>query len=104
MQRFSTAVRLVVGLVCVATGGHAQERTGTLSGVVRDPSGSVIQSAVIEAREVRTGFARSARTGEHGVYTLVQLPVGIYSVRATKTGFQSLVREGVRLTDKRYKR
>ncbi|MGH9785892.1 MAG: carboxypeptidase regulatory-like domain-containing protein, partial [Terriglobia bacterium] len=76
----------------------AQLDTGTISGTVTDQSGGAIPGAAITIRNVETGVARSLTTNAAGRYEAAALPVGNYEVRASLTGFQTLVRSGITLT------
>jgi hypothetical protein len=87
---------VLVLLVCSL--GRAQLDTGTISGTVTDQSGGAIPGATIAIRNVETGVTRSLPTNAAGRYEAVALPVGNYEVRASLTGFQTLVRSGITLT------
>ena len=78
--------------------GTAQLDTGTISGTVSDQSGGAIPGAAITIRNVETGVARNLVTNAAGRYEAAALPVGSYEVRASLTGFQTLVRSGITLT------
>jgi len=78
--------------------GMAQLDTGTISGTVTDQSGGAVPGATITIRNVGTGVARNLTTTATGRYEAAALPVGDYEVRATLTGFQTLVRSGINLT------
>jgi len=81
-----------------ASWGMAQLDTGTISGTVSDQSGGAIPGAAITIRNVETGIARNLTTNAAGRYEAAALPVGNYEVRASLTGFQTLVRSGITLT------
>ncbi len=66
----------------------AQDR-GTISGLVTDPSGSLIPSAKVVVENPSTNFSKDAMSGSDGTYSLVNLPVGDYKVTVTKDGFRS---------------
>ena len=76
----------------------AQLPTATILGVVRDPSGAVVPSVDLTARNVETGQSRRTLTGADGSYRLAALPVGNYEVQAQQAGFQTEVRRGLTLT------
>ncbi|MGH9783217.1 MAG: TonB-dependent receptor domain-containing protein, partial [Terriglobia bacterium] len=78
--------------------GIAQLDTGTIAGTVSDQSGGAIPGAAITIRNVETGVARNLATNAAGRYEAAALPVGNYEVRASLTGFQTLVRSGITLT------
>jgi len=73
----------------------AQLPTGTILGTVRDPSGAVVARAVVAARNVDTGAARSVTTDETGVYRLSALPVGHYDLRVEASGFKPTTQRGL---------
>jgi len=67
----------------------AQFTTGTILGTVSDPSGAVIVGARVTATQLDTGFSRTAATDEAGSYTLVNMPLGKYQVKAEMAGFKT---------------
>ncbi len=69
----------------------AQETSGTIAGVVRDPSQAVLAQARIAVTNEQTGLKRDVETNALGEYRVPFLPVGVYSVRAQKEGFKSHV-------------
>jgi hypothetical protein len=89
------AVVLFLGFTSL---GMAQLDTGTISGTLTDSSGAAVPGATITIRNVETGIARNLLTNEVGRYDAPALPVGTYEVRASLTGFQTLVRSGITLT------
>jgi len=64
---------------------------------VTDPSGAAIPAATVSAVSVTTGRAQSTESSSAGYYTIDELPVGLYTVTVTKSGFQSEVATGVRV-------
>jgi Carboxypeptidase regulatory-like domain/TonB-dependent Receptor Plug Domain len=77
---------------------EAQVRTATISGTVADSSGAVLVGAKIEVKNLGTAITQSAITDSQGRYSIPNLPVGEYEVRASATGFQTVVRTGITLT------
>jgi hypothetical protein len=75
----------------------AQLPTGTILGVVRDSSGGVVPDAAVTIRNTDTGFTRTLTTGEDGAFRAPALPVGQYSIKVEKTGFQVVTRTGLTL-------
>src|SRR5262245_31909274 len=73
--------------------------TGTISGVVRDASGGVLPGVTVEAASpALIEKVRSAVTDAQGVYRIIDLRPGSYTVTFTLTGFSSVRREGVELS------
>jgi len=69
----------------------AQFTTGTILGTATDPSGAAVPEAVVTAKNLETGFARNAKTDQAGNFTLVNMPLGNYQVRAEAPGFKTAV-------------
>lgn len=69
---------------------HGQVASSTLLGEVRDESGALAPAVTIVARNVSTGFVRTATTGPQGVYRIDELSPGAYTVTAEKTGFRTV--------------
>src|ERR1043166_4306944 len=59
----------------------------TISGKVSDQNGSVIPGATITAILVATKSERTVITDGDGNYKLIQMPPGVYKVRASFTNF-----------------
>ena len=76
----------------------AQVGTGTISGVVMDPSGAVVVGALVSITNSQTGVVTSATTNSEGRYVVPDLIVGTYDVQAAKQGFETQVIKQVLLT------
>jgi len=89
--------RIPVTLVLVLLGGLFAwaTDTGSISGVVTDPSGAVIPEVTVKAVNISTGVARTATTNTQGFYAFPDLAVGTYDVSFRKTGFTEVRRIGV---------
>ncbi len=73
--------------------------SGTISGVVRDASGGVLPGVTVEAASpALIEKVRTAVTDGQGVYRIIDLRPGMYTVTFTLTGFSTVKREGVELT------
>lgn len=71
---------------------------GTLTGTVRDPSGAVLPGVTVEASSpALTEKVRSVVTDGSGVYRIIDLLPGTYSLTFTLPGFSTVKREGVQL-------
>lgn len=85
-------------LLLVSFAVQAQQNTAELSGSVSDANGAVLINTKVTVRQPLTGATRVTHTNSVGIYTFTQLPLGVYSVSVSQTGFQTEVREGVELT------
>ena len=59
-----------------------------IGGVVIDPSGAVIPSAIVEVKNLSTNATWSASTSSDGRWLLPNLPSGTYQITAHAPGFQ----------------
>ena len=82
---------LLIGVVLLASVLSAQSlTTGDIAGVVKDPSGAVVQNAALTLKSLDTGATQDAKSGTAGDYRFRLLRPGHYSVTATQAGFQKL--------------
>jgi TonB family protein len=88
-----TASRLSVALLAVC--GLAQAADGTLSGVVRDPSGATVPRARVTVTQAGTSLKEFALTKDSGDFFLSPLPEGRYSVTVAKEGFALNRQDGI---------
>jgi hypothetical protein len=82
--------KTVVGVLLyflLAAPAVAQEQTGSIQGVVKDASGSVLPGATVEARNQATGAVQTTATDTTGIYRFPALPPGRYDLTATLQGF-----------------
>src|SRR6185503_3743332 len=89
-----------LALVLLASGVQAQSlSSGTIGGVAKDESGAVLPGVTVEAASpALIEKVRTAVTDEQGVYRIVDLRPGLYTVTFTLPGFGTFRREGVELT------
>lgn len=84
MKRFVVAVLFVLSLAVVA---NAQTFRGTINGTVTDPSGGVVPNATVKATETATSIDHVTTTTTEGVFAFQDIPLGLYKVTITATGF-----------------
>src|SRR6266705_1602896 len=89
----SMQCRFLVVLL-LAGSGFAQDR-GTIRGVVTDPSGATVPEATVTAKNVNTGLTQTVKTSADGVYSVLYLPAGDYTVTTEKAGFRKAERTGI---------
>ncbi len=82
---------LILFLVC---SGFAQDR-GTIRGVVTDQSGAAVPETTVTVKNVNTGLTQTVKTSADGVYSVLYLPAGQYTVTVDKTGFKKAETSGV---------
>jgi hypothetical protein len=67
----------------------AQETLGAITGTVKDSTGAVVADATVKARSVATNQEITQHTDGNGSYSAQNLPIGMYEVTFSKTGFQT---------------
>lgn len=85
---------MLLPLLCVGL-AFSQETTGTLRGVVTDPTGAVIPGAKVEVTGATVN--QSANTDSTGSYAFMALPPGVYAINVTSTGFIPVKRVNIEL-------
>src|SRR5215831_16671664 len=87
----------LVLLVCLCLAGLvlAQVDTGTITGRVTDPSGSVIPSVRISLVQTETNFRFQAVTNAEGIFRIQSLQPGIYQITFEVAGFKRLVQGNI---------
>ncbi len=71
---------------------------GAIVGTITDTSDAVISGATVTVRNLETGLQLTAQTNDAGIFEILPLPVGEYSVTATMKGFKTWSLERTRLT------
>src|SRR2546427_13133102 len=95
MRHIARAVFLAVALAAVGLPAGAQT-LGTITGVVKAPSGAVLPGVTVEAASpALIERVRTAATDGTGLYSIVNLPPGLYTVTFTLPGFNQVRREAV---------
>lgn len=76
----------------------AQTVSGTLRGTVTDSNGAFVPNATITVRNKDTGLERKIVSSDEGLYNIPFLPIGEYTVEATRTDFNTVTRDNVRIS------
>jgi len=88
----------VTGVLMILIRGQAtlaQVQAGRIVGAVTDPSKAAVPSAEVVVTELGTNVLHSATTGATGDFVVTPLNPGMYSVRASVPGFQTIVKTGI---------
>ena len=85
---------LLVGLCLVPRLAFAQ---ASITGTVKDTSGAVLPGVTVEAVGPALLAPRVVLTDTSGIYRIINLPPGTYTVNFTLAGFNKVVREGIEL-------
>jgi hypothetical protein len=82
----SLAIFTIVAAVTCDT-ALAQSASGTIQGVVKDPSGAVVAGAKVEISNPVSGFHRETVTGNTGEFRFTNLPFNPYHLVVTAKSF-----------------
>jgi hypothetical protein len=95
---WALAAVLFLGAAPAFAQGGGASSTGSISGDVKDPQGGVLPGVTVTATSPAQIGALVAVTNEAGIYRFPSVPPGEYRLAFELPGFQSLTREGVRVT------
>jgi hypothetical protein len=88
-------VRLAASLFAFLPLLTAQITTTTVRGTITDSTGAVVPNVEITVTNTETNQTRSVKSSADGQYTLEFLPLGLYTIQASATGFRRFVQTGV---------
>src|SRR5260370_10668491 len=83
-----TAILLALTLTAV---GAQSTATGTVSGLITDPSNAVITGAAVGLVDAATNTARDTTTNDAGRYIFVNVTPGAYDIKISRAGFAQAV-------------
>ncbi len=91
MIRFNFAI-VFVAIPIAMRGQNAQ-----ISGLIHDPSALNVAEAQINVRNEQTGGKRTTHSNQSGFYGVYSLSPGQYRISVQAAGFETVIREGVKL-------
>ena len=89
-----------IGVLFLAVAASAFAQTGTegaILGVVVDQSQAVVPGAEVVVQNEETGIKRTVNTNEAGIFEVIPLPNGRYTVSVSAQGFKAWQQTGVLL-------
>ena len=106
LQVLSVCLRALVAIAAIGVGtANAQGLggAGTVQGIVKDPTGGVMQAVEVRISNPVSGYSRTTTTDAAGKYVFTNLPPNPYHISVAAEGFQPLekdvdVRSGVPIT------
>ena len=93
-SRTGTQFLITSVLIFFSLAAKAQT-TGSISGTVKDATGSVVPDTTIICRNIETAVQLTAVTNAEGFYALTTLPVGHYEIETFRPGFKPYKRTGL---------
>ena len=91
MKRLPLSLMFFVFVLFCTISAFSQQPTATLTGIVTDPNGAVIQGATVTATNKTTNLSRTTTTNDEGVYVISSLPVGSYEVKVSANNFPQTI-------------
>src|SRR5438045_9763410 len=83
-----------VAAISVSALAQSQANSGNIEGRVVDPNGAAVAGATVTATNQQTGLEKSATSNDEGLFRIILLPPGIYTVKTSASGFsQSEVKD-----------
>ena len=82
-----SALAVLLFALPLSTGmANAQALYGSITGTITDPTGAVIPNAPVVLTNQGTGAVQNLTADEHGLYTVLNLLPGSYTVSLARTG------------------
>src|SRR5216683_970375 len=97
MRLRSRVVTFLVGFFLASALISAQTATTSLRGTITDPKGAVVQGAVVMLNNAATGYGRTTKSANDGVYQFLEVPPATYTLTVTVPGFNTLKQDKVTL-------
>src|SRR6185503_6380098 len=93
--RFFFASLLIVSACAFSAFAQSQATAGQITGVVTDANGAAVPNAKVKVVNKGTGLELNATTTDEGLFTIVLVPPGTYSLTAEATGFSPATVDGI---------
>lgn len=83
-------------LACASAISWSQVDRGSITGIVADSTGAVVPGVQVTVTAIETGVSyHSDASNEQGVYRVLNLPIGKYTLVFARDGFKTYTRSGV---------
>lgn len=89
--------RLFLGLLLLGPTGLFAQTLGSIAGGVRDATGAAVPATTVTVIHTGTNAQRVALTNDAGDYAFPSLAPGVYTVKAEKSGFKTIVQNHVEI-------
>jgi hypothetical protein len=90
MLRFKNVVSVIAMLLTIGTSSlFADDVYARIKGTITDTSGAVVPDAQVTASNTQTGVDKTITGQSNGDFEFAQLPVGTYTISASKPGFKT---------------
>jgi hypothetical protein len=86
-----------LSLLFVPGSSTRADELATLTGFLTDPKGFRVPAAKVQVTNIETNVSYSSETNDEGLYRVPGIPAGTYRIIIQKTGFKTVVKQGVEL-------
>ena len=97
VRRFVQAAGLTVIVLLCSALVMAQQTTGNIKGVVKDPNGAVVTGAKVTITNSQTNVSATTQSGDAGEYQFSNLLVGSYKMTVEAPNFKTLTLNDVKV-------
>lgn len=97
-RQLSNSLLLALVLLSVPIAYGQALNSGTMTGTVKDPSGTGVPDTKIRLIQVDTNVSRALKTDPVGGYIFLDVPLGTYTLEFEHQGFRKVVRAGIALS------
>ena len=80
-------------LFCAMPSRAQMGNSGSIDGVVKDPSGGIVVGATVEISYAVSGYRRETTTGSDGAFRFTNVPLNTYHMVITASGFASYTQD-----------
>jgi hypothetical protein len=95
ITRLSSVIRFLLTAALATVGVVAQENYGAILGTVLDQSGAGVPGAKLVATSPNLPRPIEAESDTSGRFTMQRVPVGVYTITITKSGFSTVKQNNV---------
>src|SRR5713101_1801545 len=97
MKRACGSFLVCLSMLMLGASLALADELATLTGYLTDPNGLRVPNVIVQVTNVETNVKYSGETNDEGLYRVSSIPSGTYRVVVQKTGFKSIVKQGVEL-------
>src|SRR5467141_122540 len=97
MKRAWGSFLVCLSILVLGASGALADELATLTGYLTDPNGLRVPNVTVQVTSVDTNIKYSGQTNDEGLYRVSSIPTGTYRVVVQKTGFKTIVKQGVEL-------
>src|SRR5467141_4112003 len=97
MKRARGCFLVCLSMLALGACAALADELATLTGYLTDRNGLRVPNVTVQVTNVATNIKYSGETNDEGLYRVSSIPTGTYRVVVQKTGFKTIVKQGVEL-------